>query len=130
MLYFIILFLVSGFSGFDAEHCHDYLLKNYISDEQEYIAAFNENDMAFFYATFYKNTTYRIVACSKTYEKVEISLYDKYNNLIFSSKDLNFPGYWDFYFENTMECKIKLEKGEKVQREIHGIAILLIGFKK
>lgn len=127
----LIVFIVNaGFAGFEKEFCHNYLQHDYITDEQEYIARYNENSQAFFHATFYKSTTYRIVVCSKSGERVKFTLSDKYDNIIFCSENFNYADHWDFYFENTMDCNITVEKIGTGNNEIRETAMLLIGFKK
>jgi hypothetical protein len=106
-----------------------YLQPPFISDGQQYKALITNDETAEFKVTFYGGSIYRIVCCKKspTY-KIFFTLYDKERNLLFSSKNYNYPEYWDFKFASTLDCIIELEFDSKI--ETSGLAMLLIGFKK
>ncbi len=130
----IILFLtinLPGFSQVDStiRLCEAYLKMPYISDGQTYTAFLNGDEVAEFHATFYGENTYRIVAYSGTTEgNVEYSVYDKDRNLLFTNYDYQNTPYWDFEFENSLDCIIEAKLDNKGAAS--GFVVLLIGFRQ
>lgn len=129
---FLLLALISlsGFTRLSRKDCRVFLTKDFISDEQEYKADFNEQNKAYFHSTFFGNTTYRIVACSDQTEIVKFSVSDHQGNLIFSNENYNYAPFWDFKFEHTVDCVITIELIDSSETNFDATALLLIGFKK
>jgi hypothetical protein len=130
ILLLAIFIIFSGHSVPIQKDCKDLLGKNYISDEQEYRAEFNSENKAYFHATFFRNTTYRIAACYEGKGPVKFSVTDHLENIFFSNSDHNYAPFWDFFFENTVDCIITVELTEESDKANKGTALLLIGFKK
>ncbi len=109
--------------------CRSHIELPFISDGQTYTALLNGEESAEFYATFYGGTTYRIVGYSgKDAGNLIFSLYDQERNLIFSNSDFQNAEYWDFEFDNTLDCTIEAKLDTKYMAS--GFAVMLIGFKQ
>jgi hypothetical protein len=126
----ILFFLLSGTIHLSRKDCRLHLDKTFISDEQEYIAEFNQEGKAFFHSTFYRNTTYRIIVCREQEGFVKYTISDHQENLIFSNEEYNYTPYWNFLFENTVDCIITVEKLDNNVSNNQATATLLIGFRK
>lgn len=101
----------------------------FVTDGQTYKALLNGDEAAEFYATFYGESTYRIVGYSGNTEgNLIFSIYDKERNLLFTNLDFKNAPYWDFEFENSMDCIIEAKLDLKNKNS--GFAVLLIGFKQ
>ena len=101
----------------------------FISDGQSYTALLNGDEIAEFYATFYGESVYRIVGNSGSSEgNLIFSVYDQERNLLFTNRDYDNISYWDFKFDNTMNCIIEAQLDMK--NSTSGIAVLLIGFQQ
>jgi len=111
------------------QKCKMYMVEPFVSDGQYYTVLLNEGDIAEFYATFYGGTVYRIVGFVGTDAgNLAFSLYDQERNLLYTNRDFENTPYWDFKFENTMDCIIEAEIDSK--NVTSGIAVMLIGFKQ
>lgn len=111
------------------QKCKTYIVEPFVSDGQYYTVLLNEGDIAEFYATFYGGTVYRLVGYVGTDAgNLAFSVYDQDRNLLFTNRDFENTPYWDFKFENTMDCIIEAEIDSK--NITSGIAVLLIGFKQ
>lgn len=109
--------------------CTQHLQVPYISDGQQYQTILNEEEIAEFHATFYGGSRYRVVGCSGLSDgNLVYSVYDKERNLLFTNSDFENAPYWDFKFENTMDCIIEAKLDYKNNKS--GFAIMLIGFKQ
>lgn len=101
----------------------------FVTDGQTYKALLNGEEVAEFYTTFYGESTYRIVGYSGNTEgNLIFSIYDKERNLLFTNLDFKNAPYWDFEFENSMDCIIEAKLDLKNKNS--GFAVLLIGFKQ
>lgn len=109
--------------------CSQHLQVPYISDGQQYQTILNEDEVAEFHATFFGGSRYRIVGCSGLSDgNLIYTVYDHERNLLFSNTDFENAPYWDFKFENTMDCIIEAKLDSKNTNS--GFAIMLIGFKQ
>jgi hypothetical protein len=109
--------------------CQSHMNLPFISDGQSYTALLNGDEVAEFYATFYGESTYRIVAYTGTNEgNIIFSVYDQERNLLFTNNDFENIPYWDFEFDYTMDCIIEARLDSK--NTSSGIAVLLIGFQQ
>jgi hypothetical protein len=130
ILLLAVFIIFSSHSVPNQKDCKNLLGKNYISDEQEYRAEFNSENKAYFHATFFRNTNYRIAACNDGKGPVKFTVIDHQKNMIFSNSDYNYASSWDFFFENTVDCIIIVERTEEFDKSNNRTALLLIGFKK
>jgi hypothetical protein len=129
LLFVGIQFKASAQSDVTLENCTKYLKPEFISDGQQYKALLSGGEVAEFHTTFYANNHYRIVsATGKDEGNVIFSVYDQENHLIFSNKDHKNSPYWDFKFEDTVNCTIEAKLNRK--NVSSGFVLLLIGFKQ
>ncbi|MGQ1909764.1 hypothetical protein ACT3CE_08250 [Marinifilum sp. RC60d5] len=133
VLLFSILFGISSISKAQSditlENCTKHLGTEFISDGQQYKALLSGGEVAEFHTTFYSNNHYRITsATGKDEGNVIFSIYDQENHLIFSNRDHKNSPYWDFKFENTMNCTIEAKLNQK--NISSGFVLLMIGFKQ
>jgi len=111
------------------EQCQSHMNLPFISDGQSYTALLNGDEVAEFYATFYGESTYRIVGYSGISEgNLIFSVYDQERNLLFTNNDFENVSHWDFEFDYTMDCIIEAKLDAKYVKS--GIAVLLIGFQQ
>lgn len=109
--------------------CQTHMNDSYVSDGQYYTVLLNKDDVAEFYVTFYSGTIYRLVGyCGTEAGNLAFSVYDQDRNLLFTNRDFENTPYWDFKFENSMDCIIEAEIDSKDM--VSGIAVMLIGFKQ
>lgn len=109
--------------------CKKQMILPFVTDGQTYKALLNGDETAEFYATFYGESTYRIVGYSGNSKgNLIFSVYDKERNLLFTNTDYKNAPYWDFEFEYSMDCIIEAKLDSKNKKS--GFAVLLIGFKQ
>ena len=109
--------------------CKTHMPDEYVSDGQYYTVLLNKDDIAEFYVTFYAGTVYRLVGyCGTDAGNLVFSVYDQERNLLFTNRDFENTPYWDFKFENSMDCIIEAEIDSKDLTS--GITVMLIGFKQ
>lgn len=135
--YIIFLFLLFSGISFTSnaqsdvtlKNCTKYLEPDFISDGQQYKALLSGAEVAEFHTTFYANNYYRIVGATGKEEKnVIFSIYDEENHLLFSNKDHQNSPYWDFQFDNSINCTIEAKLNQKEVSS--GFILLLIGFRQ
>ena len=128
----VLIFSVqAGYSQVDStiQLCQKQITLPFISDGQVYSAFLNGDEVAEFHVTFYGESTYRIAAYSGVSEgNLIFSLYDVDKNLLFTNKDYQNAAYWDFKFDNTVDCIIEATLEPK--NLTTGIAVVLIGFQQ
>lgn len=118
-----------GQSEVTIQNCTKHLKAPFVSDGQQYKALLTGKEVAEFHTTFYSENLYRIVgATGKEEGNVIFSVYDQENHLLFTNKDHHNSPYWDFKFQNTMNCTIEAHLNNN---EItSGLVLILIGFKQ
>jgi len=135
--YTIILFSLLSVFALSAKAQSDVTLKNctkhlgteFISDGQQYKALLSGGEIAEFHTTFYAGNHYRIVgATGKDEGNVIFSIYDQENHLIFTNREHKNSPYWEFKFENSMNCTIEAKLNQK--NVSSGFVLMLIGFKQ
>jgi len=109
--------------------CSKHMTPPYISDGQQYQTILNGDEMAEFHLSFLAGSTYRIVGCSGLSDgNLIFNLYDTEHNLIFTNSSFDNSAFWDFKFNNTMDCIIEAKLDKKKSES--GFAIMLVGFKQ
>jgi len=129
----VALTIISGttFAQVDStiQLCQRQIVLPFISDGQVYSAFLNGDEVAEFHVTFYGGSTYRVAAYSGLSEgNLVFSLYDIDKNLLFTNKDYQNVGYWDFKFENSIDCVIEATLEPK--NLTSGVGVVLIGFQQ
>ena len=129
LLFLGINFTTKAQSDETLKNCTKYLEPEFISDGQQYKALLSGGEVAEFHTTFYANNHYRIVgATGKDEGNVIFSIYDQENHLLFTNKDHKNSPYWDFQFDNSINCTIEAKLNQK--NVTSGFVLLLIGFKQ
>ncbi len=112
-----------------ADMCAKHMVAGFISDGQNYRALLLNQEVAEFHATFFGGSVYRISACSGQSDgNLVFSVFDKERNLLFSNAEYKNAPYWDFKFENTIDCIIEAQLASS--NAASGCAVLLMGFKQ
>ena len=111
------------------EACSQYLQAPFVSDGQEYKAQLKSGESAEFHTTFYSGNHYRIAGVSnQDNSRLIFSVFDQENRLLFTNKKYGTTPYWDFEFESTLNCSIKVQYISKKKKAAS--ILLLIGFKE
>ena len=108
--------------------CQKQITLPFISDGQVYSAFLNGDEVAEFHVTFYGESTYRIAAYSGTSEGASDTLQLKAGIYNLTNKDYQNAAYWDFKFDNSVDCIIEATLEPK--NLTTGIAVVLIGFQQ
>jgi len=134
-IYLFIVILISTTLNVSAQDdslmdaCSQYLQAPFVSDGQEYKAQLESGESAEFHTTFYSGNHYRIAGVSNQDESQLIfSVFDHENRLLFTNKKYDTTPYWDFEFESTLNCSIKVQYISKKKKAAS--ILLLIGFKE
>lgn len=105
----------------------DPLLKGYLTNGQYYRSELDSGQVSSLKTTFYAGMTYRITTGTNSDEqgKVRYQIFDSNNNLLFDSKDVKDPDYWDFKIgaTDTYTIKATLTDG-------FGCCVIKVGYKK
>jgi hypothetical protein len=112
-----------------ADMCAKHMVSGFISDGQNYRALLLNQEVAEFHATFFGGSVYRIAACSGQSDgNLLFNIFDKERNLLFSNAEYKNAPYWDFKFDNTIDCIIEAQLSSS--NAASGCAVLLMGFKQ
>jgi len=124
----IYIFLISLLTHrlWSQDECEKSITLGYIPLEQNYKMPLKDNTT--FNVTFYDNYIYRVAFCSKHKDSFYWTLYDMNDNVLFSNKYYNNAIYWDFTFQNTIECKVVIETKDK-SPPLNSHINLFIGYK-
>ncbi len=130
LFFCFISILVESFSQVQSRSdCEKLITPAYYYNDQDYLVKISQNEKASFHVTFYENFQYRLVACNKLKNsRVEVTLIDPNNNILYSNIDYDYTQVWDFQFTSTIECVVKMavvgnEKFDKTELS------LLVGYK-
>ena len=115
-------------SNDEIDKCEIKIPLPYVSDGQAYLGQFSDEDYIQFDVVFFRNVKYRIMLCEKEYQYFYITLEDTYGNILFSGDEYNNPLFWDFTFDDTMRCYIKLHKSDKNYKAEYGA--IAIGYEQ
>jgi hypothetical protein len=107
--------------------CLEQLKSPFIASGQPFKAFLTGTEVAEFHTTFFAGSLYRVVASSHQEGTVIFSIYDKERNLLFSNKEFDASGYWDFKIEGSVECIVEARLDPK--KSTSGIALLMVGFR-
>lgn len=107
--------------------CLDQLRSPFIASGQPFKAFLTGTEVAEFHTTFFAGSLYRVVASSHQEGNVIFSIYDKERNLLFSNKEFDASGYWDFKIEGSVECIVEARLDP--EKSTSGIALLMVGFR-
>jgi len=99
---------------------------NFIAEPHYVQGMIAQGDSLSFESLWLANNTYRIATSATDKQIVNITVFDKKNNILFNGSEFNNPSDWDFFLEHSMEvrCVIRCPLPEPV------CVTVLTGFKK
>lgn len=105
----------------------------YLHDGNYHAAVLVEGEEAELYKTFYSDLDYRVVICgAEGLPPVEFSVLDATGKLLYSNKDNQMSGLWDFKLEASQQLKIVVKvttSGSRTELPASGCVALMFGFK-
>lgn len=120
--------LYIGSAAFAQESCASLLTDDYVSNGQHYATKINFDETKECEITFIEGNEYRLIACSKEAQKVQMQIIDKQNNVLFDNKKFDYTNYWNFKIKKTINCTVRLTLVDNDVKTDE--IILLVGFKK
>jgi len=105
-------------------------LENFTHDGNYHAAILTEGEEAELYKTFYSDQNYRIAICgSEVLEDIEFKVMDIQRNILYTNKDNDFKGTWDFRLESSQQLMIsvKVPSGNPGQDSTSGCVAILFG---
>lgn len=116
-------------SGEVPDQCDTLMGRDYVSDDQDYVARLNKNNTARFHTVFYGDNRYCIAVCSNIEEHpLIVKIFDTERNLLFDNTKHDHTPYWHLAFSSTVACVIEVKV--KAEKHVDQLVKLLIGFKK
>ena len=99
---------------------------NFIAEPYFIQGMMGQGDSLSFESLWLANNTYRIATSAVEKQRINISVFDQNNNILFNGSEFNYPSDWDFFVEKSMEvrCVIRCPMPEPV------CVTVLTGFKK
>jgi hypothetical protein len=105
----------------------------YLHDGNYHAAVLVEGEEAELYKTFYSDLDYRVVICgAEGLPPVEFSVLDATGKLLYSNKDNQMSGLWDFKLEASQQLKIVVKVttfGTRTELPASGCVAIMFGFK-
>jgi len=118
--------------GFAKQSCLPEL-KSYVHDGNYHAAVLVEGEEAELYKTFYADMEYRVAICgADNLPNVEFKILDSNKNVLFNSKDNNYPRTWDFKLESSQQLKLVVKVTNFSQpgdTPSSGCVSIMFGFK-
>lgn len=108
-------------------------LGSYTHDGNYHATTLTVGEEAELYKTFYSDMEYRLAVCGdESLPPIEFTVIDANKNILFSSRDANFPKYWDFRLESSQQLRIVLKvstSGAQGDVPPSGCVAIMFGFK-
>ncbi len=135
----LVLFLI--FSGLNVNgQCKTFAKKtclpelgSYIHDGNYHAAVLVEGEEAELFKTFYSDMEYRLaICCDEMLPGIEITVLDANKNVLYSNKDSNFSGIWDFKLQSSQQLRIVMKVNTSTKQEVtpaSGCVSIMFGFK-
>jgi hypothetical protein len=105
----------------------------YLHDGNYHAAVLVEGEEAELYKTFYSDLEYRLAICAADgMPPVEFTVYDATGKALYSNKDDNLTGIWDFRLESSQQLKVVVKVttfGIRDQLPVSGCVAIMFGFK-
>jgi hypothetical protein len=105
----------------------------YLHDGNYHAAVLVEGEEAELYKTFYSDLDYRVVICgAEGLPPVEFSVLDATGKLLYSNKENQMSGLWDFKLEASQQLKIVVKVttfGTRTELPASGCVAIMFGFK-
>jgi hypothetical protein len=105
----------------------------YLHDGNYHAAVLVEGEEAELYKTFYSDLEYRVVICgAEGLPPVEFSVLDASGKVLYSNKESEMSGIWDFKLEASQQLKIVVKVttfGTRSELPASGCVAIMFGFK-
>ncbi len=119
--------------GFAKKICKIELLPDYTHDGNYHAAILTEGEEAELYKTFYSDQEYRIGICgSPNMGSIEFTVYDASRNVLYTNKDNDYLGTWDFKLQTSQQLKISVKvpaNPDTSAEPQQGCVAIMFGFK-
>ncbi len=132
LIFFVILFgfiFNTTFLSAQAHNGKSVLDGEFAGTEQTYIAVFDEDGIAEFRFVFLSLNTYRILIQTKSISPMCMQMIDINGNILFDGQLYGCPDYWDFSFDRTQMCRIKLIT-KNIEAHAQNNVEVIIGYKR
>jgi len=137
---FPILLLFTAFTIHASAQCKGFAkqsclpeLKSYVHDGNYHAAVLVEGEEAELYKTFYADMEYRVAICgADNLPNVEFKILDSNKNVLYNSKDHNYPKTWDFKLESSQQLKLVVKVtnfNQPGDTPSSGCVSIMFGFK-
>ena len=135
-----IILLFAAFSFDSAAQCKGFAKKSclpelgsYTHDGNYHAAVLVEGEEAELYKTFYADMDYRVAICgSDNLPNVEFKIMDSNKNVLFNSKDADYPKTWDFKLQASQQLKLVVKVtsfNQSGDTPASGCVSIMFGFK-
>jgi len=105
----------------------------YLHDGNYHAAVLVEGEEAELYKTFYSDLEYRVAICAADgLPPVEFSVLDATGKVLYSNKESEMSGIWDFKLEASQQLKIVVKVttfGARNELPASGCVAIMFGFK-
>lgn len=123
--FFSVVFCTATFAQ---ESCASLLTEEYVSNGQHYATKINFDESKECEITFIEGNEYRIIACPRESQKIQMQVIDKQGNILFDNTKYSYTNYWNFKIKKTISCTVRLSLVDNTVKTDE--IILLVGFKK
>jgi hypothetical protein len=105
----------------------------YLHDGNYHAAILVEGEEAELYKTFYSDMEYRVAICGADgLPPIEFTVFDATGKVLYSNKDKELSGIWDFKLEASQQLKIAVKVttfGTRSELPVSGCVAIMFGFK-
>lgn len=105
----------------------------YLHDGNYHAAILVEGEEAELYKTFYSDMEYRVAICGADgLPPIEFTVYDATGKVLYSNKDKELSGIWDFKLEASQQLKLMVKVttfGTRNELPVSGCVAIMFGFK-
>jgi hypothetical protein len=105
----------------------------YLHDGNYHAAILVEGEEAELYKTFYSDMEYRVAICGADgMPPIEFTVFDATGKVLYSNKDQELSGIWDFKLEASQQLKIAVKVttfGTRSELPVSGCVAIMFGFK-
>jgi hypothetical protein len=105
----------------------------YLHDGNYHAAILVEGEEAELYKTFYSDLEYRVAICAADgLPPVEFTVLDATGKVLYSNKDKELSGIWDFKLEASQQLKLMVKVktfGTRTELPASGCVAIMFGFK-
>jgi hypothetical protein len=105
----------------------------YLHDGNYHAAILVEGEEAELYKTFYSDMEYRVAICGADgLPPIEFTVFDATGKVLYSNKDKEMSGVWDFKLEASQQLKIAVKVttfGTRNELPVSGCVAIMFGFK-